>query len=72
MKRLDELHRVHCRNVALLRLDELGFVLKHGPEPAPGELHAQRTSFDSTAFTKWLRDAMLPKLFLWKIGASKA
>ena len=43
---------------ALQWLDELGFAVKHGPEIAPGELHAERTGFGETVLAKRLRDAL--------------
>lgn len=47
---------------ALQWLGELGYAVKHGPEIAPGELHAERTGFGETVLAKRLRDALLPKL----------
>jgi hypothetical protein len=40
-----------------VRFCELGFAVKHGPEIAPGELHAERTGFSETVLAKRLRDA---------------
>jgi type I restriction enzyme R subunit len=45
-------------NASLQWLGELGFVAKHGPEIAPGELHAERTGFGETVLAKRLRDAL--------------
>jgi type I restriction enzyme R subunit len=45
-------------DAALLWLRELGFAVKHGPEIAPGELHAERTGFGETVLAKRLRDAL--------------
>jgi len=44
---------------ALSWLGELGFAIKHGPEIAPGELHAERTGFGETVLVKRLRDALV-------------
>ena len=41
---------------ALSWLSELGFAVKHGPEIAPGELHAERTGFGETVLAKRLRE----------------
>src|SRR5437899_2929718 len=43
---------------ALQWLSELGFAVAHGPEIAPGELHAERTGFGETVLAKRLRDAL--------------
>jgi type I restriction enzyme R subunit len=43
---------------ALQWFGELGFSVKHGPEIAPGELHAERTGFGETVLAKRLRDAL--------------
>ena len=45
-------------DAALSWLGEVGFTLKHGPEVAPGELHAERTGFGEMVLTKRLRDAL--------------
>lgn len=43
---------------ALSWLGELGFAVRHGPEIAPSELHAERTGFGETILPKRLRDAL--------------
>jgi hypothetical protein len=45
-------------DAALSWLGELGYAPKHGPEIAPGELHAERTGFGETVLAKRLRDAV--------------
>jgi type I restriction enzyme R subunit len=43
---------------ALAWLGELEYAVKHGPEIAPGEQHAERTGFGETVLAKRLRDSL--------------
>jgi type I restriction enzyme R subunit len=45
-------------DAALSWFGVLGFAVKHGPEIAPGELHAERTGFGETVLAKRLRDTL--------------
>ena len=45
-------------DASLAWLSELEYAAKHGPEIAPGELHAERAGFGETVLTKRLRNAL--------------
>ena len=54
-------------SAALAWLESLGWVVKHGPEIAPGMLEAEREDFGQVVLTRRLPEALSPKpiSFLW-------
>lgn len=47
-------------DAALSWLGELGFAVKHGPEIAPGELHAEHDGFDEVVLARRQPERSLP------------
>lgn len=48
----------HVEKATLAWLESLGWMVKHGPDIAPGELAAERTDFAQVILTQRLRDAL--------------
>ena len=53
-----KLIKPHVEEAALTWFGELGYSIGHGPHMAPGELEAERDSFDDVVLMDRLRDAI--------------
>ena len=58
-------------DAALAWLAELGWVIKHGPEIAPGELFAERKDYGEVVLLERFRNALRPKLMSGEIRTTQ-
>ena len=59
-------------DAALAWLERLGYMVKHGPEIAPGELASARQDYGQLGLEDRLRDTALPRLISGELRVPEA